>query len=141
VIIGNSRGGVNAYQFAARHPRRVRALVIEDVGTVVGDDTSFALPWGGFYETRQALVERVGARFAPYLEPSFRQTGEGWRLAFDPKDTVASQNSLNRDSWQDWPASDCPALLIRGKNRRVTTQAHMARMASGRPNDGLEMIV
>jgi esterase len=44
VIIGNSLGGVNAYQFAARHPQLVRALVIEDIGAVVEHDTSFALP-------------------------------------------------------------------------------------------------
>ena len=32
VLLGNSLGGVNAYQFAARHPERVRGLVIEDLG-------------------------------------------------------------------------------------------------------------
>jgi esterase len=30
VMLGNSLGGVNAYQFAALHPERVGALVIED---------------------------------------------------------------------------------------------------------------
>ncbi|MGP0019703.1 MAG: alpha/beta fold hydrolase [Candidatus Sulfotelmatobacter sp.] len=140
VLLGNSLGGVNAYQFAARHPGRVRALVIEDIGAVIGDDTSFALAWGGISETREALVQRVGARFVPYLEPSFRQTPEGWRLAFDPRDTVASQNSLNGDHWKDWLASDCPALLIRGKDSRVTTQAHMEQMASRRANARLEVL-
>ncbi len=28
VLLGNSLGGVNAYQFAARHPERVKALVV-----------------------------------------------------------------------------------------------------------------
>jgi len=140
VLLGNSLGGVNAYQFAARHPRLVRALVIEDIGVELRDDTSFALPWGGIYETREALVQSVGARFVPYLEASFRQTPEGWRLAFDPRDTVASQNSLNGDHWKDWLASDCPALLIRGKDSRVTTQAHMEQMASRRKNARLEVL-
>jgi esterase len=140
VMLGNSLGGVNAYQFAARRPELVRALVIEDIGAVIGDDTSFALPWRGVYETREALVQRVGIRFLPYLEPSFRQTAEGWRLAFDPRDTVASQNSLNGDHWKDWLASDCPALLIRGKDSRVTSQVHMEQMASRRPNTRLEVL-
>lgn len=140
VMLGNSLGGVNAYQFAARHPKLVRGLVIEDIGAVIGDDTSFALPWGGVYETREALVQRVGVRFLPYLEPSFRQTAEGWRLAFDPRDTVASQNSLNGDHWKDWLASDCPALLIRGKDSRVTNQAHLEQMATRRPNTRLEVL-
>src|SRR5438874_7654710 len=30
VLLGNSLGGVNAYQFASKHPQRVLALVIED---------------------------------------------------------------------------------------------------------------
>lgn len=140
VLLGNSLGGVNAYQFAARHPSLVRALVIEDIGAVVGDDTSFALPWGGVYESHEALAQRVGARFVPYLEPSFRETPEGWRLAFDPRDIVASQNALNGDHWNDWLASDCPALLIRGKDSRVTTQVHMEQMASRRPNTRIEVL-
>ncbi len=140
VLLGNSLGGVNAYQFAARHPDRVRALVIEDIGAVIGDDTGFALAWGGFSETREALAQRVGARFLPYLEPSFRQTPEGWRLAFDPRDTLASQNFLNGDHWTDWLASNCPALLIRGKDSRVTTQPHMEQMASRRANTRLDVL-
>jgi pimeloyl-ACP methyl ester carboxylesterase len=140
VLLGNSLGGVNAYQFAARHPSLVRALVIEDIGAVVGDDTSFALPWGRVYETHEALAQRVGARFVPYLEPSFQETPEGWRLAFDPRDIVASQNALNGDHSNDWLASDCPALLIRGKDSRVTTQVHMEQMASRRFNSRIEVL-
>jgi esterase len=82
----------------------------------------------------------VGERFALYLEPSFRQTRQGWRLAFDPRDPVASQNSLNGDHGKDWLASDCPALLIRGKDSRVTTQAHMEQMAARRRNARLEIL-
>ena len=55
VLLGNSLGGVNAYQFAARHPDRVRALIVEDIGTVIGDDTSFALSWSGVFKTCQDL--------------------------------------------------------------------------------------
>lgn len=140
VLIGNSLGGVNAYQFAASHPCRVRAIVVEDIGAEIRDDTSFALPWAGIHETREALVQVVGARFVPYLEPSFRHVPEGWKLAFDPRDTVASQNSLNGDHWNDWLASHCPALLIRGKDSRVTMQAHLEQMASRRPNTRLEVL-
>ncbi len=137
VVLGNSLGGVNAYQFAARHPKRVRALIVEDIGAEIGDDTSFALPWGGVFETREKLAERVGPRLFPYLEESCRHTPEGWRLAFDPRDTVASQGSLNGDHWRDWLATDCPALLIRGATSRVTKEAHLEQMALRRPNTRL----
>ena len=45
VLLGNSLGGVNTYQFAARHPERVRAFIIEDIGAEIADDISFALAW------------------------------------------------------------------------------------------------
>ena len=125
---------------APRHPDLVRALIIEDIGVEIADDTSFALPWGGVYETRDALVQKVGARFVPYLEPSFRQTPEGWRLAFDPRETVASQIALNGDHWNDWLASECPALLIRGKDSRVSKPEHFEQMALRRPNTRLEVL-
>jgi esterase len=137
VMLGNSLGGVNAYQFAAHRPDLVRAMIIEDIGVEIADDTTFALPWGGIFKTREDLEQRVGARFVPYLQDSFRETHEGWRLAFDPRDTVASQSFLNGDHWKDWLASDCPALLIRGKESRVSKQEHFEQMASRRPNTRL----
>jgi esterase len=133
VLLGNSLGGLNAYQFAARRPERVRALVIEDIGAVLADDTSFVLPWGGVYATREALAGRIGPRLAPYLIDSFRHTPEGWRLAFDPRDMVASQHESNGEHWEDWLASTCPALLIRGADSRVTSREHLEEMAARRP--------
>ncbi|MFB5682344.1 alpha/beta fold hydrolase [Paenibacillus terreus] len=38
VILGHSLGGVNAYQFAAKYPAFVRALIIEDIGAEIKDD-------------------------------------------------------------------------------------------------------
>jgi pimeloyl-ACP methyl ester carboxylesterase len=43
VLLGNSLGGVNAYQFAARHPERVEALIVEEIGVVIDVDASFTL--------------------------------------------------------------------------------------------------
>lgn len=134
VLLGNSLGGVNAYQFAARHPERVRALIIEDIGAVMADDTSFALAWGGTFPSRAALAERVGPQFLPYLEDAFRETPAGWELAFDPRDTVASQGQLNGDHWADWLATECPALLIHGRDSRLTTPEMIEQMAARRPN-------
>jgi len=134
ILLGNSLGGVNAYQFAARHPDRVRALIIEDIGVVVKDDISFVLNWAGVFETRQHLEKVVGPRFLPYLQDSFRQGTNGWRLAFDPTEMVDSQRCLWGDYWSDWLASVCPALLIRGEESRVTSQVHLEAMAARRPH-------
>jgi len=137
VLLGNSLGGINAYQFAAQHPERVRALVIEDIGAVTIADASFTLAWGGVFPSREALAERIGERLLPYLLDSIRKTSAGWRLAFDPKEMVASQIQLNGDHWTDWLASSCPALLIRGRESPLTTQDHLEEMAARRPNTHL----
>ncbi len=137
VLLGNSLGGVNAFQLAARRPGLARALVVEDIGAVVCDDVSFVLAWEGTYPTREALAQAVGPRFLPYLEDAFRETAEGWRLAFEPRAMVASQAQLNGDHWADWLASDCPALLVRGRQSRVTSAAMLEEMAARRPRTRL----
>jgi esterase len=134
VLLGNSLGGVNAFQFAARHPDKVRALIVEDIGVVIDEDLRFTFSWGGTFPTRGVLAERVGERLAPYLEDAFRRTDGGWRLAFDPRDMIASQKALNGDHWADWLATRCPALLIRGRHSRVTSPDMLRAMAERRPN-------
>ncbi|MDB4987993.1 MAG: 2-(acetamidomethylene)succinate hydrolase [Myxococcaceae bacterium] len=140
VLLGNSLGGVNAYQYAARHPERVRALIIEDIGAEVHADTSFVLAWQGTFPTREALAERIGARLAPYLQPSFRESADGWQLAFDPREHVLSQQALVGDHWQDWLGSDCPALLLRGMHSHMTEQHQLEQMAERRPHTRLETL-
>jgi pimeloyl-ACP methyl ester carboxylesterase len=136
-LLGNSLGGVNAYQFAARHPDRVTALILEDIGAVVTDDISFILPWEGVFPTPEELDERIGSRFVPYLKDSFRHSGAGWRLAFKPRDMVLSQHEMIGDHWHDWLATTCPALLLRGSESRVTTAEHVEQMAKRRRNTQL----
>jgi esterase len=134
VLLGNSLGGINAYQFAARHPEKVRGLIIEDIGVVLSDEPTFVLEWEGEFPTREALAERIGPRFAPYLEDSFRKTPTGWKLAFEPQEIIASGRCASGDHWDDWLATDCPALLLRGQDSKVTTQNECEQMALRRPN-------
>ena len=134
VLLGNSLGGVNAYQYAARNAERVKALIIEDVGAVVTDDISFILPWQGSFATREALELKIGARLLPYFSESFRLSDAGWHLAFDPREMVRSQQNLVGDHWADWLASTCPALVMRGRESRVTSKEHMEEMAQRRPH-------
>lgn len=139
VLLGNSLGGVNAYQFAARHPDKVRALIIEDIGTEIADNLDFALAWEGHFPTREALAEAIGP-ISAYLQDSFRETPAGWKLAFNPRDMVESGRHLAGDHLQDWTDSHCPALLLRGRDSNVTTQANVELMASQRPNTRLETL-
>jgi len=140
VILGNSLGGVNAYQFAARHADRVAGLIIEDIGAVVSEEITFVLPWEGVFATRRELESRIGARFVPYLQDSIRSSAAGWRLAFKPRDMVLSQHKMIGDHWSDWLATSCPALLLRGRESRVTTQEHLEQMARRRKNTQLQTL-
>jgi esterase len=140
VLLGNSLGGVNAYQFAARHPEKVLGLIIEDIGVEINDAPTFMLAWQGEFPTREALVDLIGPRFLPHLEPSFSETRTGWKLAFDPRDMVTSGKSLLGNHWHDWLATDCPALIIRGRDSRVTTESEFEQMAARRPNTRVETL-
>src|SRR6185312_5242105 len=114
VLLGNSLGGINAVQFAACHPELVDALIIEDIALECGTDIGFVRAWSGIFPTREALAERVGPRFQPYLEDSFRAVHGGWTLAFNPEDMIRSENAMHGNYWNDWLKTICPALVIRG---------------------------
>ncbi len=134
VLLGNSLGGVNAYEFASRHPEKVLALVIEDIGVELFSDMPPMNGWGGTFASEEELEKQIGPRMLPYLRESFRQTPDGWKLAFDPKDMILSQASLAGDHWAAWLSTNCPALLIRGTDSRVTNAGHIAEMAMRRAN-------
>ena len=140
VLLGNSFGGVNAYQFAARYPERVRALIIEDIGAEISADMGFVLAWSGFFGSREDLANKVGSRFLPYFQDSFRHTSEGWSLAFEPEEIVISQGNLKGDHWSDWLESHCPALIIHGRESQVTTLEQMEQMAKRRPDTQLQTL-
>lgn len=119
VLVGNSLGGTNAFFFAARHPDRVRAMVIEEGPPEEHEPLTFVLDWRGVFPTRSALEQKIGERLAWSMEPSFRETAHRWTLAFDPADLVAMQKELNGDFWREWLGSSCPALVVRGRQSRA----------------------
>ncbi|MFE7509991.1 alpha/beta fold hydrolase [Streptomyces sp. NPDC057540] len=128
-VLGHSLGGVNAYQLAARFPRLVDALIVEDIGAEVDDDSSSSLAWPHRAPSRAELLEGLGTS-ARYLIDAVREFPDGWGLAFDPKEMNASQQELNGDHWNDWISSDCPALLVRGSRSTVLSGPGPWRPAS-----------
>ncbi|WP_171170008.1 alpha/beta fold hydrolase [Streptomyces sp. I05A-00742] len=130
-VLGHSLGGVNAYQFAARHPDRVSKLIVEDIGAFIDLDSSFTMRLPSHARSREALVTALGTT-APYLECSFRQRGQGWGFSFGIDDTLASQKALNGDHWGDWTAVSCPTLLIHGIRSDVLTADHARDMVARR---------
>ncbi len=137
-VLGHSLGGVNAYQFAARHPDKVSKLIVEDIGAVVDCDWSFTTRLPTHAPSREALVAALGAT-APYLECSFRRRGQGWGFSFGIDDTVTSQKALSGDHWDDWTAVSCSTLLVHGTRSDELAADHARNMVARR--SGLARLV
>lgn len=140
VIMGNSLGGVNAYQFAAQNPELIRAMIIEDIGVELSIDLSFSLAWKGIFKTKDEFSQCIGPRFISYLQDSLYKTDKGWTLMFNPEEMIISNSFTNGNHWNDWLKTDCPCLLIRGQNSRVLVQEHAEQMVSRRPNTNLQVL-
>jgi pimeloyl-ACP methyl ester carboxylesterase len=140
VLLGNSLGGTAAFLFAAEQPERVRALIAEESPAKEEADLRFMLAWQGVFPTRQALLDKVGERLAWSVEPSIRAVPGGFSLAFSPKDLVERQPQLNGELWDEWRASRCPALVLRGTESRAVDGAILERMARVREHTQLVSI-
>jgi len=136
VVLGHSLGGINAYQLAAWHPELVSALIVEDVGTVLEGPNylSFCLGWPYEAPTREELIEGLGEA-GPFFADRMRERPDGsWVLPFHPRDMVTSEEQNKGDHWDDWLASGCPALLIRGTRSQVFEAGQAHAMVERRPN-------
>ena len=137
ILAGNSLGGTVAFRFAARFPAKVRAMIVEEAPAEYDGDLDFMREWAGVYPTREALEAKIGERLAWSVAPSFRQTSEGWTLAFSPDALADAHEGLNGDFWGDWSATDCPVLLVRGSQSRAVDGAMLEKMAAERANTTL----
>lgn len=143
VVLGHSLGGVNAYQLAARHPERVRALVIEDIGAVVeGGFEAFLAGWPHRFPTRETLArflaERVPGGEEYFLE-SAAEFDDGWGFRFQYDHMIRSQRQIIGDHWADWLASTCPALLLHGEKSWGLSTVQAREMVDRRPNTELAL--
>ncbi|MEU8925446.1 alpha/beta hydrolase [Kitasatospora sp. NPDC048545] len=136
VLLGHSLGGINAYQFAARHPERVEALVDVEAPVVFGLEGPHPLAFllGLPYDapTRDGLIAALGPA-APFFADRLRENADGsWRLPFHPEDMYESEELVHGDHWADWTASSCPALLVRGTDG-VIPAGQAAEIVARRP--------
>ncbi|MBF4998509.1 alpha/beta hydrolase [Nocardia sp. BSTN01] len=137
VLLGHSLGGINAYQFAARHPERVEAFIDVDGAVSLGLDGRnplhfvLALPYEA--PTRAALVEAMGPMGAHFADVVRERADGRWSLPFHPGDMVASEDQVHGDHWADWTSSVCPALLIRAAHGVIPREQAEA-MIERRPN-------
>ncbi len=139
-ILGHSLGGLNAYQFAARYPELVKALIVEDIGAEINADFSFAdkLPIrsASLKELRESLAS-AGLRAIDYFAESVLEDELGWGFRTDLKGLQISVSQSNGVWWKDWLGSSCPILLINGGKSFILSTEQARRMEAERPNTKL----
>ncbi|MGW2343626.1 alpha/beta fold hydrolase [Streptomyces sp. NPDC001661] len=138
VFLGHSLGAINAYQFAARHPGRVTALVNVEGCAALGLDGANPLAFvlglpHGVSPSREEFEAQLGP-FAEHFGDSVRERPDGtWGLHFHPKDIHESEDQVHGDHWADWTGSGCPALLVRGSKGGVLPAEQAREMVARRP--------
>ncbi|GIP29078.1 alpha/beta hydrolase [Paenibacillus sp. J23TS9] len=139
-ILGHSLGGLNAYQFAARYPELVKAVIVEDIGAEIDADFSFAdkLPFrsASLKELRQSLAD-IGLRAIDYFAESVFEDELGWGFRTDLKGLQVSVPKSNGVWWEDWLGSSCPILLIHGGKSFILGTEQARRMGARRLNTKL----
>ena len=148
-LLGSSLGGSTAIRFAARHPVRVRRIVLNDSSPYIPVE-------------RRARRAKAVARHYVFRSPAdvFRRTGAAEKHSGPAPDAVLLHSAHHRtrwsdeeagrvyrhdlrallayraearhslDLWDDWTAVRCPVLLIHGTQSDATSDETVGRMRS-----------
>ncbi len=148
-IVGHSTGALNAWVYAADHPERVAALVLEDMhaepkGTAYLDGwrtwmDAWPVPFGSQEDVRRHFAD-LRPSLGDYFTRVFEETSDGWRPVFR-KDTILQTIEGNeaRPWWQELRRVGCPALVLKGaRSEFPLEEAH--RMAETLPKGRLAVI-
>ncbi|MGW5313070.1 alpha/beta fold hydrolase [Nocardia thailandica] len=139
VLVGHSMGALHGWVFAATHPARVRALVVEDIapdftGRTAEHWAALIESWPQPFPSREALAEYFGPVAGRYFERSFTRTEHGYRLHGEVATFRAiSEEWGTRDFWTEWKALTVPALLLEGEHT-ITPPGQMRQMAGTHPD-------
>jgi len=136
-VIGNSVGGIVAQVIAARHPKRVRRLVLVGTGASLdGPPTAFGVlvaRWLEEPERRHELTMRlVRSLVARPLDPKELSTYVAAVEDADPAFVGAVLgNARGLDLRPLLPLITAPTLVIRGEHDTARTRDHVRQLLDG----------
>ena len=147
-LVGHSMGGRNALEFAAHFPRRVKALVIEDIGP---DSKSAAnsnierllalvpVPFASREAAREFFEKQYPALISFNPQPvvvsrfflsNMEQKPDGtqdWRFSL-PAVRETLREGRQEDHWDQFQNLKMPTLVVRGETSRDLPRAVYERM-------------
>jgi pimeloyl-ACP methyl ester carboxylesterase len=156
ILVGHSLGGANALVYTARHPEKVSALVIEDIGPgsssssegakrIVQDIKSTPPRFSDWNAARQFLRDKRPNISADALDSSLRytlqQTEDGsvvWK--YDAEGIGRARLELERrpelgvDLWPVVDGLSCPTLFIRGQRSDFLSKSTLQEMSRRNSN-------
>lgn len=136
-LLGHSMGGINAYQLAAKHPARVKALVVEDIGARLLGQAPAVEPWPLRWDSLAEMLAFMQASpfgLAPLLLDSIVEHQDGWGFRFeDAWYEKHMRDGLHGDFSAQWAAIACPVLLLHGGKSWAVSAEEIARMAALNP--------
>ncbi|GAA5048314.1 alpha/beta fold hydrolase [Nocardia callitridis] len=139
VVIGHSMGGLHGWVFAATHPDRVRALVVEDIapdftGRTAANWAAMIHAWPQPFPDAEAVLSYFGPVAGEYFLNSFTRDADGYRLHGSVETfRDISEEWGTRDFWPQWRALRVPTLLFEGEHT-ITPPGQMREMARTHPD-------
>jgi pimeloyl-ACP methyl ester carboxylesterase len=152
VAVGHSMGGLHSINLAARHPDRVRALVIVDASPhplPAGAERAQRLLTGRPARFRdiaeaRAYLERSSPGYAPAVYENrlaFALREENGELAWrsDPAalERIMSGRMPTEDRWDALARIACPTLVVRGTRSNVLSEEVAHEMVRALPDGRL----
>jgi pimeloyl-ACP methyl ester carboxylesterase len=152
VMVGHSMGGLHSINLAARHPERVRALVIVDASPdplPAGADRAQRLLTGRPARFRdrveaRAYLERTSpgypaAVYENRLAFAFREeNGElVWRSDPSALEQIMRGRTPTEDRWGALARIECPTLVVRGTRSNVLSEDVAHEMVRSLPDGRL----
>lgn len=139
VIVGHSMGAIHGWVFAATHPARVRALVVEDIapdftGRTAAHWAELIHSWPQPFADERAVLDYFGPVAGTYFLRAFISGPDGYRLHGEVDTFRAiSEEWGTRDFWTEWKSLEIPTLLIEGEHT-ITPPGQMRTMAEVHPD-------
>jgi len=151
VLVGHSMGGRNAMTFAARHPSKLKKLVLVDVGpdlearggqrisqeviNVPEEFDSFDALVAYMSKQNRFASERVLQRRLQYASKGLPNGKFGWRYDLEIREQRRRGDvPPNPDLWPELPKITCPTLIVRGMETDLLAPQTAQRMLDTIPN-------